>query len=178
MPDSPDIRLPRQVESDPRCPVLLRNLIAHAEPLWRAGTRHVALVEPEPDLVRSLLNAVSTGHVVRSLERAEQTLAGEEKGLQMADRQQDGSRGKRVSRLIVVTNDGAERFYRHVESLLNRYSTRVLAVRIDLDAAGLGKLLFGSNQTARLVMLTHKTSVTAVLLSLAEQWAQRDHTAP
>lgn len=75
-------------------------------------------------------------------------------------------RGVRVSRLLVLADDGAERFYRHVETVLRRHGPRVLAVRVEVDAGALGELLFGPGHLVRLLMIEHKKAVCAVLLAM------------
>jgi len=111
--------------------------------------------------------------VVRSfdtagLESAERMLAAQERGLGLVDRHSGVPRGVRVSRLLVLADDGAERFYRQVERLLRRYGPRVLAVRLETDADALGELLFGTNGRARLLMLNHKEAVSAFLLAMTD----------
>jgi hypothetical protein len=108
--------------------------------------------------------------VVRSLENAEHALAAEERGMEMADRKSGVPRGVRVSRLLLLANDGADRFYRQIEALLRRHGPRVLAVLLEIDETGLGELLFGPGSVARLLMLEHKQAVGSVLLAMAGQW--------
>ena len=122
------------------------------------------------ELAEALRSAYSAGQVVRSLEKAERKLAAEERGLQMADRQTGAPRGVRVSRLLLLANDGSDRFYRQIEALLRRHGQRVLAVRLEIDETGLGELLFGPGRVARLLMLEHKQAVGSVLLAMAGQW--------
>ena len=164
------LRLPKSVESDPRGPQLLRNLTTHTRRLWQESEMGIPVARMTPELAEALRSAYSAGQVVRSLENAERKLAAEERGLQMADRQIGVSRGVRVSRLLLLADDGAERFYRQIESLLHRHGPRVLAVRLEIDEYGLGKLLFGPDQVARLLMLEHKQAVGSVLLAMAAQW--------
>ena len=76
----------------------------------------------------------------------------------------------RISRLLVLADDGAERFYRRVEALLRRHGPRLMAVRLGIDAEGLGEMLFGPGRAARLLLIEHKTAVGAILLALADQW--------
>ena len=121
-------------------------------------------------LATALRSAYSASRVVRGMEGAEKTLAAEERGLRIADQQSGATRGARVSRLLILASDGAERFYRQVESLLRRHGPRVLAVRVAVDAEALGALLFGPGRRARLLMLEHKEAVAAVLLAMAGQW--------
>lgn len=164
------VRLPKLVEADPRAAKLLRGLDRHAEPLWRESAVRVAAVRLDAELSAVLQSARSGGHVVRGLEAAEATLAAEERGLAIADRRADGPRGARVSRLLLLANDGAERFYRHVEALLRQHRGRVLAVRLDVAADGLGALLFGPGRLARLLLLERKDAVAGALLAIADQW--------
>ena len=161
------LRLPRLVESDPRGQKILGMLTAHTRLLWPGGDVQVPVAVLNPELEAALRNAYRAGRVVRGLENAEKRLALEERGLSLADRKSAVERGVRVSRLLVLADDGAERFYRKVESLLRRNGTRILAVRLDVGAATLGELLFGPGRLARLLMLEHKDAVTEVLLAMA-----------
>ncbi len=164
------LRLPKSVEADPRGAQLLRNLTTHTRKLWRESEIEIPAAMLTPELAEALRTAYSTGQVVRSLENAERVLAAEERGLSMADRQIGVPRGVRVSRLLLLANDGAERFYRKIDALLRRHGPRVLAVLLQIDEHGLGELLFGPSRTARLLMLEHKQAVASVLLSMAGQW--------
>jgi hypothetical protein len=164
------LRLPKSVESDPRGPQLLRNLTAYTRLLWPGGKIAVPAAAMTQELAEALRNVYSAGRVVRSLEHAERALADEERGLKMADKQSGVPRGVRVSRVLLLANDGAERFYRHIEALLLRHGLRVLAVRLEIDEKGLGELLFGPGEVARLLMLEHKQAVSSVLLAMASQW--------
>jgi len=166
---TPEPRLPRLVERDPRGPQLLRSLTTHTRPLWEGGEVEVPLVRFGSELAAALRSARSAGQLARGLESAQRTLAAEERGLRLADRRTDVARGVRVSRLLVLADDGVERFYRHVETLLRRHGPRVLAVRLEVDAGALGELLFGPSHLARLLMIEHKEAVCTVLLAMAGQ---------
>ena len=127
------LRLPKSVESDPRGPQLLRDLTTHTRPLRQGSEIGIPVAGMTRELAEALRSAYSAGQVVRSLENAERKLAAEERGLEMADRQIGVPRGVRVSRLLLLANDGAERFYRQIEALLRRHGPRVLAVRLEID---------------------------------------------
>ena len=163
--------MPKSVESDPGGQRLLSNLTTHARPLREGSEIGVPSAAMTRELTEALRSAYSAGQVVRSLENAERKLAAEERGLQMADRQSGAPRGVRVSRLLLMANDGSERFYRQVETLLLRHGPRVLAVRLEIDERGLGELLYGPGQVARLLMMEHKQAVGSVLLAMGRQWA-------
>ena len=144
-------------------------LSANTRLLWTEGEIEVAVARLSSELETALRNAYSAGQVVQGLESAERRLILEERGLLLADGKSSVQRGERVSRLLVMSDDGAERFYRKVESLLRRHGPRVLALRLEVDAATLGELIFGQGSLARLLMLEHKEAVSAVLLAMAGQ---------
>jgi len=162
------LRLPRQVESDPRAQQLLHVLTAKTRVLWQEGEIKVPVAALGSELATALRSALGAGRMIRSLESAEHTLAAEERGLSLADRQSIVPRGVRVSRLLVMADDGAERFYRQVERLLLRHGPRVLAVRLEVDADTLGEVVFGPGRRARLLLIAHKEAVSGVLLSMAD----------
>jgi hypothetical protein len=141
----------------------------HTELLWRGSERRIPAARMNIALAEALKNARMAGQVIRGLEDTERALAAEEQGLRKVDRQIGVPRGVRVSRLLILANDGAERFYRNVDTMLHRHGQRVLAVRLDIDASGLGELLFGPGSVARLLMLKHKQAVSSVLLAMAEK---------
>ena len=163
------LRLPKLVESDPRGEALRQNLIEHARPI-RAGSETSVPVARFDGIESALKSAHRAGHVVRGLENAEQKLAAEERGLFLADQKSGVCRGGRVSRLLLLAGDGSDGFYRQVENLLRRHTPRVLAIRLDVDAAGLGAPLFGAGHTTRLLMIQHKEAVVALLFRFAEQF--------
>jgi hypothetical protein len=162
------LRLPKAVEADPRSALLLNDLFVHSRLLWPKGAIAVPTVFCNPALSAALRTAQRAGQLVRSLEDAECKLAAEEHGLGLADRQSGVSRGERVSRLLVLADDGAERFYRQVEKLLRQHGARVLALRLNLSAEALGAMLFGPGRRALLLLLNHKEAVVTVLLALLE----------
>jgi hypothetical protein len=157
--DAP-LRLPRQVESDPRAAAVLAALDAGATRLWSGGQVRAVRSALTPALVTALRAAGRAGQVRRGLEGAEARLANERAGLG-PDPQ------PRVSRLLVCSNDGAERFYRTVERLVRTHAPRVLALVVDADAATLGDACFGAGANARALLVEHRDAVAAALFALA-----------
>ncbi|MCP4005158.1 MAG: hypothetical protein GY725_13270 [bacterium] len=164
------LRLPRSVEAAATAERLVDRLESHSRPLWAEADLGVPQANLGPAVEAALKSAYSAGRIVRGLENAQQALAAEERGLKSVDRRTGVARGVRVSRLLVLADDAAERFYRSVESLLRRHGPRILALRLSVDQDVLGRVLFGPDQVARLLMLEHKDAVGAVLLALAVQW--------
>ncbi len=167
-------RLPKTIASDARAEPLLKILATASHRLWPGSSQGIPEADLSDALLEALRAALRTGNVVRSLEKAQTVLTAEAHGQRMADRRSGTARGVRISRLLVLTNDGAERFYRQVASLLECHGPRVVAVRLTVDAETLGSALYGKGGAARLLMIEHKTAVGAVLLALADQWTGSD----
>jgi hypothetical protein len=163
-------RLPKTLDDEPGATGLARQFAARAQPLWSGGAACVPRVTLIPALGAALTSAYAAGRLVRGLDDATRVLAAEDQGLKHVDRATGVARGGRVSRLLVLADDGAERFYRGVDALLRRHAPRLLALRVSADERALGALLFGPEQVARLLLLEHKDAVAAVLLALAAQW--------
>ena len=171
---APAARLPKTIEADPVADGLLELLADRARPLWAGAAIGVASLVAQDGVTTSLRSACRAGFVVRGLEAAERRLAEEERGLKLAVGQEAGEGGVRISRLLVVTDDGAERFYRNVEGLLRRHSPRLYAVRLEIDEHAFGELLYGAGRVARLALLVHKNSVADFLLAVARQCRAED----
>ena len=162
------VRLPRLVGAEPRGRYIPDILASRRRILWQGSDREVPACALSPRLVEALRRARGAGHVVRGLENAAKKLANEDRGLTLADQHSHKLRGVRISRLLVLADDGAERFYRQVESLLDRHGSRLLALRLDADEETLGGSVFGQGSRARLLMLDHKEAVSAFLLALVD----------
>jgi len=162
-------RLPRVIEGDDCHAAVQAALAATPRPVW-AGATVVAAVVPLTDvLCDALRSARMNGNLVRGLEATERTLDVEQRGLAALPAGEAERHGKRVSRLLLVANDGAARLYRRVERLVVSHAPRVLPCIVDCDSATLGTLLYGPGETAKLVLAEHKTAVTTILRALARR---------
>ncbi len=110
----------------------------------------------------SALRVDRRGGLVLGLERAEEALAAEARGLDLAA----ATAGARVSRLLLLSEDGAERLYRHVERLALTHARRVLVLLLSADAATLGGVTTGRDVTVKVVLVQRKRAVAALLRAL------------
>jgi len=72
----------------------------------------------------------------------------------------------RVSRLLLIGNDGSERFYRQVERLVCTHPTRLLPVWLDAASDELAGVLSRPGGVVRGLSIEHKDSVTRLLFAL------------
>ncbi len=161
------MRLPKTIENDPneagRLHAALRD---GARRLWAGGSLSVPTARWSPALAAELDRARREGYLVRGLEQVETALERQARGLSMADARSATERGARVSRLVLVSDDGTERFYRQVERLVMKQSPRLLAIRLEADAGQLAGIVPEASGVVRAVMVEHKDSVVRVLLAL------------
>jgi hypothetical protein len=135
--------------------------------LWPGGTV-VASVVPLTTTLRGALIAPTTAvRLRRGLEAAEEALDAEQRGLDALPASEAQRQGGRVSRLVLVSNDGAERFYRRVEHLVIAHAPRLLACIVDVDSATLGDLLYGNGAVVKLLLTERKTTAVAILRAIA-----------
>jgi hypothetical protein len=160
-------RLPRAIEADPYRAAVHAALTATTRCLWPGGQVVVSVVPLTDPLRRALATAAAGGFLRRGLEAAESALDVERRGLAALPPEEARRHGDRVSRLLLVTNDGAERFYRRVEHVVVAHAPRVLPCVIECDSATLGALLYGPTATAKLVLADHKSAVAAILRAMA-----------
>jgi hypothetical protein len=74
--------------------------------------------------------------------------------------------GVRVSRLLLLSQDGAERLYRHVDRLALTHAPRVIVGVLSVDAATLGAATTGRDAPVKVVLLQRKRAVAALLRAL------------
>jgi hypothetical protein len=161
-------RLPRDLESDPRVADVRAALRADVRPLWARGTLGVAVVPLSPGLRATLAALGTAGRIERGLEAAEATLAAEQRGFAALPPEIAARQKPRISRVLMVSNDGAERFYRSVERLALAHASRVLVCLVDCPSAVLGEICYGPGAVAKLVLTGHRTAATSLLRALAD----------
>ncbi len=118
-------------------------------------------LELNPELRKYLFYAKSMGEMVVSYESIEKELAAERKGLQNVGNQSD-----RISRLLIVTNDGSPRFYKELKFLQHKQGQRVLICRLDIDSLKMGEILNKPGVPIKAILINRKSSVVNVLKAL------------
>jgi hypothetical protein len=135
----------------------------HTAKLWPGGDLRVPVIAIDDRLKNTLQEAMLKGGLRFGLEGASAKLRSEKAGIDNISGQSDASYGARISRLVLLSNDGSERFYRHVEQLLLLNAPRVLACLLDSDSGALGKAITTRDKEIKLVMAEHKDVVSGIL---------------
>lgn len=163
--DAGELKLPKTLEADPRCSALKDALRRSARKLWREGDLAVPVAAWSAELATILRNTARDGQLVRGLESIETTLSGEARGLSLSDARSGAERGSRVSRLLLLSNDGSERFYRQVERLVLSQQKRVLPIRLEADSGRFAEVLNETSGVVRALLIAHKARVAEILLA-------------
>jgi hypothetical protein len=161
-----DLRLPRQLEAEGTAETVRRALMAHTVKLWPGGDLDVPLITMDDSLKKVLQTARYKGQVRCGFEAISDKLASERKGIANVREHTEAPYGDRISRLLLFSNDGAERFYRHIEHLLQVHAPRLLGCRLDIDSSALGHLITGKDSRIKLVMAERKEVVSEILRTL------------
>lgn len=111
-----------------------------------------------PELRKNIFYAKSLGALVIGYENIEKELASERKGLQHVNNTSD-----RISRLLLVTNDGSPRFYRELTYLQHKEGARVLICHLNISSLEMGEILAIPAKAVKAILINRKTSVVNVL---------------
>lgn len=159
---------PREIETLSAAAALRARFDASAAPLWGGSETRVPLIAFDEPVTAVLARAAREGALVVGLESVAAMLDREERGLSaLAARESGSTRVTRVSRVLLVANDGAERFYRGVERVARAHATRLLVCRVDAPATVLGRAVLGREAGIKAVLLQRKPHVTALLRAAA-----------
>jgi hypothetical protein len=166
-------RFPRQLEADHSPEVIRQALMDSTVKLWPGGDVDVPLVAMTDALKAALQVATLKGQIRCGLEGVSDKLTSEKAGIANVRERGDMAYGDRISRLVLFSNDGAERFYRHAERLLRLHAPRLLGCLVDTDSSVLGRIVTGKEKQIKLLMVEHKNGVSGVLRAILTERGQR-----
>ena len=158
-----DIRFPRQLEADDNAETIRQALMARTVKLWPGGHLDVSMITMSDPLKKALQKARFKGQIRCGFEAIFDKLENERKGIANVRERQGAPYGDRVSRLLLFSNDGAERLYRHIEHLLQAHAPRLLGCLLNIDGIALGYIVAGKDRKIKVVMAEHKDVVSDIL---------------
>ncbi len=151
--------MPRQLIALGRSEAIAADWASRLREAVAAGQPALPRYPLTPVTQETLFEVRRAGRVVRGLEDAESALVKEEAGLSRAVATRTQSGRPRISRLLIVSADGSERFYRQVDQLKQRFAHRLEALLLEGDEFDLGGAVFGGGKRARAVLLVQKDAV-------------------
>jgi len=170
-----DMHFPRQLEAEGSSEIIRRELMARTTKLWSGSDIAVPVITLSESLKVVLKRARLQGRIRYGFGPIIEKLDGEKKGIANVRRQASVPYGDRASRLLLCSNDGAVRFYRHVEQVLQEHAPRLLCCLLDIDGDALGHLITGSDGVIKIIMAEHKDVVSDVLRALVFGHDETNH---
>lgn len=161
------LKLPRQVETDPKREAIEKLLASDQRTLWSEGALKVPYVPFSPAFEQALVWVLRSRQVERGLENIEMVLEKEGKGLAALRVRQGTEVSNRISRLLVIADDGSERFFRQCEGILMHHGDRVLGLRVGVPSTRFSEKMFGADKLVKVLLVSEKDAVSRVLLALA-----------
>ena len=163
-----EMRLPRELEADGTAETIRQVLMDCTVQLWSGSDLSVPMITMSDPLKKVLQRANSNGHVRRGLEAISSALERERRGIAHLREGRGIPTGDRISRLLLMSSDGAQRFYRHVEHLLQLHAPRLLGCMLDMDSDALGSVITGKERQIKVIIVEHKEVVSELLRALLE----------
>jgi hypothetical protein len=160
------MRLPRELEADGTAGTIYQVLMARTVPLLPDGDFSVSMITIGDPLKKVLQRANLNSQIRCGLEAISDKLAREKKGIDHLREGRGLPSGERVSRLLLISNDGAQRFYRHIENLLQLHAPRLLGCMLNMDGSALGYVITGMERQIKVIMAEHKGVVSEILRTL------------
>jgi len=164
-----DMRLPRQLEADGSAGKIREALAARKTKLWPEGKMEVSVLNVSESLIGALKKARMQRRIRYGFDDIMDKLAAEKKGIDELLQKTKSQQNERISRLLLFSNDGAERLYRHIEQTLTEHHLRILGCQLDVDGKKLGQLVTGSSAGIKVILVEHKDAVSDVLRAIAGQ---------
>jgi hypothetical protein len=160
--------LPRQLEAAGLAEKIREVLAARKIKLRPEGKMEVPVLSISPSLTNAIRKAGLQRRIRFGFDDITEKLSAEKKGIDHVSSQLHTQQKDRISRLLLFSNDGAERLYRHIEQILTGHSGRILGCQLDIDGKTLGRLLTGGSTGIKVILVEHKDAVSDILRALIE----------
>ncbi len=161
------LNLPKNLKDHPRLEEIAQRFTDAMDPLWPGGKILVARWAFDSSMRDALRLPFEKSHMVQGLELISDHLAREQKGLKAALAKHAKPPSPRMSRLLIVAQDGSERFYRDAESLIAKHADRLSACIVAVDSLELGRHI-GAKGPVKALMINDKNTLGFFLAKVAE----------
>lgn len=160
-------RWPRELIQTGEADDLASRWIASREVARSAGRSAYAGGPLTPALATALFESRRARRLVRGLEEIEKALDAQAQGLRAAPARASAGSPDRISRLLVVSEDGSDRFFREISKLIREHGAMLETYVCACDEQALGAAVFGEGSRARALLVDHKEAVVQVLRAIA-----------
>lgn len=162
------LKLPRLLESEPCIEGVHKNIASLPQAQWSTNGR-LCLEQTTlfPDLKGALFFTRRCGGLQIGIMSIKSLLETEHKGLIAANGPKFFQQAPRVSRLLLVSNDGSPRFYHQCNSVVKAAEGRLVAVQLPIGSKEFSNLLSTKKEgVVRAALVSHRLPVSKTLLAL------------
>lgn len=163
-----DMNFPRQLEADGSVEKIREALAVRQTTLGAEGRMEVPMLEVSKALIDAIKRARMQRRVRFGFDDIFDKLAAEKKGIDELLQKTKSPQQDRISRLLLFSNDGVERLYRHIEQTLTEHHLRILGCELDIDSKQLGQVITGRSAAIKVILVEHKDAVSDVLRAVLE----------
>ncbi len=157
------LKLPKGTLKNPRC-ADIEALFTKSQRLLRPqGLSQASFWKLDRALTKALKSSTLQLNLLQGLEQIDSFLAKEAKGLQLVQKKSNQAEVHRLSRLLLLANDGSERFYHDVDSLLQIHKSRIWAVVIAAPSDVLGSLTTARGSPVKAMLISDRKALELFL---------------
>jgi hypothetical protein len=164
--DLSEMRFPRQLEADDSAEKIRKVLAARKTRLRPEGELEVPVLAVTDTLLNALKKARMQRRIRFGYDEIMEKLAAEKKGIDELLQKTKSPQKERISRLLLFSNDGASRLYRHIEQTLLEHQLRILGCKLDIESTKLGPAITGGHTGIKVILVEHKDAVADVLRAI------------
>ena len=162
------LKLPKNIMTHPNVKIIETLFTSNLKLLYPEGRRKVPQWSFDDNVRRALKGVYDSKNLVQGLEAIGDHLDKELKGLKALTKQPGQTQNDRLSRLIILSNDGSERFYHNVDSILNRHLGRAMACIVDATAEQLGDAFTKKANPAKALLIDERKALESFLATIVE----------
>ncbi len=162
------LKLPKNISTHPNIKAIETLFTKNLHLLHQDGKVKVPHMSFNENVRNALKSIYASKHLIQGLEAIGSHLDKELKGLKALAKKSGETQNDRLSRLLILSNDGSERFYHNAESILNRHSSRSMAIIIEASSEELGEAFTKKSNPAKALLIDERKSLEAFLSAIAE----------
>ncbi|MCD4652971.1 hypothetical protein K8T06_03450 [bacterium] len=159
-------KLPKTVD-DTEIELALKNYLQkNLKALSHLSRFQLPVIQFGKEIKQALVFSHKDHSLIRGLPGIRKLLENENAGLKKLAKIDSSSAPKRISRILLISKDGSDRFKREINDLLLQNNPRLAGIILNCTASELGLVISGKSGMVKAVLASHKNSVNLILSTL------------
>ncbi|MBN1296033.1 hypothetical protein JXA80_04585 [bacterium] len=141
-------------------------LLSHSRPITRTGRCRPPFLPVDTALAHALFVGYKARTILRGIPSIEKCLLTESQGIMKINRVANAQLPRRISRILIFSEDIAPRLAIRIERFILEYHPRIAALGIPCSADQLCTILTGNPGDAKVLLAVDKHAISLILTSL------------